>query len=199
MHTHLLRRLISLSGQSKRGSSPSLWSPKAHPWPRYVLSWYAHDFTQSILLGCGSRIWCFDMAKEFSHVEVWGVDQPSAQKGWSEEAPANCRFEVHSNYDFLQDYEKNFDLIHMRFVAGGVSYSSFMVASGWGRFQCSHFLHTLYMIQGCLKPGGLFILIDSTGELLAEDGVSRVPMKSRLHPEGSRLKRLFYGILFMHS
>jgi len=48
-------------------------------------------------------------------------------------------------------------------------------------------------IQTCLKPGGIFILIDATGEILAKDGM-RLRRKSRRHPEGSRLRRLFYEV-----
>lgn len=93
------------------------------------------------------------MAKEFPEAEVWSVNS-------------------------LDDHEATYDLIHMRFVAGG----------------CTQFIKTLDDIQACLKPGGLFILIDSTGDLLAEDGVSLLRMKSMKNPVGSRLRRMFFGM-----
>jgi hypothetical protein len=118
------------------------------------------------------------MAREFPEATVMGVDRPHVQRIWTEEAPANCHFETHRDYEFLSEHTNEFDLIHMRFVAGG----------------SEHFLKTLNDIQACLKPGGLFILVDSTGDILAEDGVSVLRMKSKRHPEGSRLRRMFFGM-----
>lgn len=51
-------------------------------------------------------------------------------------------------------------------------------------------------VQTCLRPGGLFILIDSTGDLLCEDGISLIQMKSSQQPTGIRLQRMFYGTWF---
>ena len=118
------------------------------------------------------------MAEEFPNAEIWGVDRPHVQTIWGEEAPANCHFETHLTYDFLSKHLGEFDLIHMRFVAGG----------------CEQLLKTLQDIHACLKPGGLFILIDSTGDILAEDGRSVLRMKSKRFPEGSRLRRMFFGV-----
>jgi hypothetical protein len=50
-------------------------------------------------------------------------------------------------------------------------------------------------LHQCLKPGGLFIMIDSTGELIAEDKKTVLPMKSsNIQPNGLRLQRLFHGL-----
>jgi hypothetical protein len=49
-------------------------------------------------------------------------------------------------------------------------------------------------IEACLKPGGLLILVDSTGEILAEDQVTVLPMRSKTVPNGCQLQRLFYGM-----
>jgi hypothetical protein len=117
------------------------------------------------------------MAREFPEAEVWGVDRPHVQTIWTEEAPTNCHFETHQTYNFLSEHSSEFDLIHMRFVAGG----------------CEQFLKTLTDIHACLKPGGIFILVDSTGDILAEDGMSVLRMKSKRYPEGSRLRRMFFG------
>jgi hypothetical protein len=64
------------------------------------------------------------MAKEFPHVEVLGIDRPD--DGITARAcdmPSNCRFEPRPDYEFLEEdrFKNQFDLIHMRFVAGGVS------------------------------------------------------------------------------
>lgn len=94
------------------------------------------------LTGCGNRTWfvsytdfvndstltsywrALEMAQEFPHVEVWGWDRPQVREIWSGAVPTNCRFETAPDYDFLENYENEFDLIHMRFVAGGVSIHS---------------------------------------------------------------------------
>ena len=60
------------------------------------------------------------MAQEFPDVQVVGWDRPQVREIWTGATPANCQFETAPDYDFLEDYEKEFDLIHMRFVAGGV-------------------------------------------------------------------------------
>ena len=49
-------------------------------------------------------------------------------------------------------------------------------------------------IQACLKPGGLLILVDSTGEVIDQDGMTVLPMRSNGVPNGSQLQRLFYGM-----
>jgi hypothetical protein len=60
------------------------------------------------------------MAQEFPDVQVWGWDRPQVREIWTGTTPANCRFDTAPDYDFLEQYKEEFDLIHMRFVAGGV-------------------------------------------------------------------------------
>jgi hypothetical protein len=65
------------------------------------------------------------MAKEFPHVRMLGIDRPdgSITSLICDDVPSNCRFESRPDYQFLEE-ERNkdrFDVIHMRFVAGGVS------------------------------------------------------------------------------
>ena len=73
-------------------------------------------------VGCGSRIWAIEMANEFPHVEVLGLDVPQAVEHWQGEYPPNCRFEG-TDFQFAmpERYLDNFDIIHMRFIASAVS------------------------------------------------------------------------------
>lgn len=59
--------------------------------------------------------------------------------------------------------------------------------------QFAYFEKSLEEVAMCLKPGGLLILIDSTGEVLDQDQVTVLPMRSKHAPKGSQLQRLFYG------
>jgi hypothetical protein len=51
----------------------------------------------------------------------------------------------------------------------------------------------MYDVQACLRPGGLFILIDSTGTILKQDRRTFAGIKHRHYPNGSRLQRMLYG------
>ena len=60
------------------------------------------------------------MAQEFPDAEVWGWDRPHVRHLWTGDVPDNCHFRTAPDYNFLETYREQFDLIHMRFVAGGV-------------------------------------------------------------------------------
>jgi hypothetical protein len=66
---------------------------------------------------------CVEMAKEFPHVEVWGVDCQNLDAYWKKDTPKNCNFRiVHPEEILSEKYSACFDLIHLRFVAGSVRY-----------------------------------------------------------------------------
>ncbi|PVF97692.1 S-adenosyl-L-methionine-dependent methyltransferase [Serendipita vermifera] len=142
--------------------------------------------TKRILdIGCGIGTWCVEMAKEFPHVEVWGVDCQDLGVYWKNDTPQNCNFRiVHPEEILSEKFNASFDMIHLRFVA-----ESFL-----------QFRKRMEELQQCLKPGGLFIMIDSTGELIGEDQKTILPMKSsNINPKGSRLQRLFYEVRHANS
>lgn len=64
------------------------------------------------------------MAKEFPHVEVVGVDLAPSPVD-PDNIPANCRFEVADMNLDLSRFHDQFDIIHARCVAAGVSRKSF--------------------------------------------------------------------------
>ncbi|KIO32946.1 hypothetical protein M407DRAFT_241200, partial [Tulasnella calospora MUT 4182] len=95
-------------------------------------------------VGAGSGKWATDMAKEFPHAEVVGLDlvpvNPSSQ------APPNCRFILGDCNTCLDDpsYESAFDMIQARCIVSGVhDYRKF-----------------IQHIWKALRPGGVFFVIE---------------------------------------
>jgi trans-aconitate methyltransferase len=92
---------------------------------RAVLSPVPGETKRILDIGCGSRIWPIEMAKEFPHVEVIGLDVPQAKEHWSGDVPPNCTFEG-TDFQFAipEKYIGSCDLIHLRFIASAVSIPS---------------------------------------------------------------------------
>ncbi|KAF2662629.1 LaeA-like protein [Lophiostoma macrostomum CBS 122681] len=69
-------------------------------------------------LGCGTGIWAIDMADQYLHAEVLGMDLVNIQP---EKIPPNLRFRVPRDYESLWSLgEESFDLIHLRLACGSV-------------------------------------------------------------------------------
>lgn len=65
-------------------------------------------------IGCGTGIWCIEVAEEFPSARVTGTDLSPIQPTW---VPPNCYFEIDDyNVEWL-DTDK-FDLIHARELLG---------------------------------------------------------------------------------
>jgi len=98
--------------------------------------------------GTGSGLWASEMADEFPHAQIIGVDVAPIQP---EEVPVNCSYEI---YDMtkgrrLLPYDAGyFDLVHMRSIYTGIT----------------DYPALLREASRTLRPGGLLILaeIDST-------------------------------------
>ncbi|KFZ15131.1 hypothetical protein V501_02848, partial [Pseudogymnoascus sp. VKM F-4519 (FW-2642)] len=70
------------------------------------------DSPQKILdLGCGTGIWCIDVADEYPSAEVIGVDIAPTQPEW---VPPNCRFELDDMEEPWMWSKNSFDLIFLR-------------------------------------------------------------------------------------
>lgn len=75
--------------------------------------------TRHILdLGSGSGAWCIDMALEFPHAEVLGIDLEPRQ---IREPPPNCKFPRYDINQGLSQYHGAYDLVHCRFAGQGGS------------------------------------------------------------------------------
>lgn len=109
--------------------------------------------TKKILdLGCGTGIWAIDMAHEFPHTEVVGVDLTPVPADL-EAIPPNCRFEIDDINLGLNHFKDSFDVVHTRFVGTGLK----------------NFRKTMDDVHQCLKPGGIAIWADADFDMCAED------------------------------
>ncbi|KAK3684548.1 hypothetical protein LTR37_020151, partial [Vermiconidia calcicola] len=85
-------------------------------------------------VGCGTGLWCIDVADEIPNAQVLGSDLSPIQPGM---VPPNCKFIVDDcNTDWL--FDEKFDLIHTRAMTPGMK--------DWPRYMRQAFDH--------LKPGG---------------------------------------------
>lgn len=68
------------------------------------------------------------MAAEFPHADVWGIDSPGqGSQHMSSDIPDNCHFESWDILNSLPDsYRGQFDLVHVRFIAGTVRFLPYM-------------------------------------------------------------------------
>jgi len=68
-------------------------------------------------LGCGSTIWAIEMAEEFPHCNIVGVDlAPPLQM----DPPPNCRIEVDDINLGLEHFYNSFNMIHARLISAGI-------------------------------------------------------------------------------
>ena len=122
------------------------------------------------------------MAKEFPHCQVVGIDLAPVPLE-PEAIPSNCRFELDDVNKGMAHYYNQFDVIHARFIAGGLT--------NWEKCQQE--------IEQCLKPGGLMIWIEVDYDMTTQDkNVYHAPA-SDAHPDGLWLARLFYGLFIFFS
>jgi len=106
---------------------------------------------QKILdLGCGTGIWCIDMADEFPSAEVVGVDIAPTQPGW---VPPNCRFELDDLQETWTWKENSFDFIFSRDMIASIR--------DFPRFIDQCYTH--------VKPGGYVEFHCITGVLASDD------------------------------
>ncbi|PVF97655.1 S-adenosyl-L-methionine-dependent methyltransferase [Serendipita vermifera] len=115
-------------------------------------------------LGCGSGIWAIEMAREFPHCEVIGVDLAPAPVDL-EHVPSNCRFEIDDINLGLGHYHEHFDVIHARCIGSGISNFSTMMQD----------------VEACLKPGGIVFFIDGDQRFYEENAVG--PVSIGVDPE----------------
>ncbi|KAG8951249.1 hypothetical protein FRC04_006488 [Tulasnella sp. 424] len=92
-------------------------------------------------IGTGSGIWAMDMAREFPHAEVVGIDlaPPTLH---SEGIPNNCRFEVDDANLDLSHYADCFNVVHMRNIAQGIR----------------NYKDTIHRVAQTMRSGGVLLL-----------------------------------------
>ncbi|KIM23714.1 hypothetical protein M408DRAFT_27671 [Serendipita vermifera MAFF 305830] len=128
-------------------------------------------------LGCGTGIWSIEMAREFPHCYILGIDlAPVPVTGTH--LPSNCRFEMNDICLGLPQLRDQFDVVFARLIALGLKDSR----------------QTLADIQGCLKPGGILIWIDGDYDLFSGWPMVYRPFVSSSNPTGSYTVRVCYEL-----
>ncbi|KAJ1549555.1 hypothetical protein HK405_011091 [Cladochytrium tenue] len=76
---------------------------------------FADDTVSAKILdvGCGTGSWCIDMAKQFPHADVTGIDLVSYERT---EVPDNLTFEMGNVLEGLKYPDNTFDFVHQRLL-----------------------------------------------------------------------------------
>ncbi|KIO19827.1 hypothetical protein M407DRAFT_246052 [Tulasnella calospora MUT 4182] len=107
-------------------------------------------------IGTGSGIWAEEMAREFPHAQVLGVDLTPVTPDAN--TPPNCRFGYLDANDGFTSLGESFDVVHMRSVGGGIRDQVRLVRD----------------VARVLKPGGIFLWGAGDMDLYNENG-ERLP------------------------
>ncbi|KAL8905805.1 MAG: hypothetical protein Q9207_002418 [Kuettlingeria erythrocarpa] len=121
-------------------------------------------------LGCGTGLWCMEMAEMYPHAEIWGMDLVNILPP---QVLPNSRFRVPRDYESPWNLgEDSFDLIHLRIGCGSVS--------NWHELYGSAFNH--------LKPEiGRFEQVELDIEPRCDDGT--LPANASIRRWYTALKR----------
>ncbi|KAG9044043.1 hypothetical protein FS837_008858 [Tulasnella sp. UAMH 9824] len=94
-------------------------------------------------VGTGSGRWALDMAIQFPHAEVVGLDIVPPVLLTDADVPDNCRFEVDDANLSFAHYENSFNVVHVRSADQGIN----------------NFESWLYEIARTLRPNGVLLLV----------------------------------------
>ncbi|KAL7269431.1 hypothetical protein RUND412_007913 [Rhizina undulata] len=102
-------------------------------------------------LGTGSGLWAIDVADQYPHAGIVGVDLSAIQPNW---VPTNVTFEVDDIEETWQYHDNSFDFIHIRNMAGSVT--------DWKKLYRQAFK--------ALKPGGWIEVQEFSDPFSTNDG-----------------------------
>ncbi|KAG9008864.1 hypothetical protein FRB94_012833 [Tulasnella sp. JGI-2019a] len=127
-------------------------------------------------IGTGSGSWAMDMAREFPHADVVGLDlvPPNVSQ---EDIPSNCRFEVDDVNLDMSHYAKSFNIVHMRSIAMGVN----------------NFQDLIHRLAQTLRADGAILLVGGDYRLYRED-LSPSPMVQEGEPGWTASQAIFTAI-----
>lgn len=120
---------------------------------RHILPDLDSPPTQILDIGCGSGIYCIQVADEFPDAQVHGIDISPIQPHL---VPPNCTFYVADILEGLWFQDKHFDFIHSRDIHSGIPGGNWVV-----------YLRELFRL---LKPGGWVQLVEMDPWPCCDDG-----------------------------
>ncbi|KAI4943965.1 hypothetical protein J4E91_009113 [Alternaria rosae] len=92
-------------------------------------------------LGCGTGIWCMDMADEYPSAEILGVDLSPIQPQFT---PPNCKFEI-DDVTLPWTYTQRFDFINIRSLYGSIGDWPALYTQVYNNLEPGGYLHELEM------------------------------------------------------
>ncbi|RAR16253.1 S-adenosyl-L-methionine-dependent methyltransferase [Stemphylium lycopersici] len=92
-------------------------------------------------LGCGTGIWCMDMADEHPSAEILGVDLSPIQPTFT---PPNCKFEI-DDVTLPWTYSRPFDFINIRSLYGSIHSWPALYAQAYQYLTPGGYLHDVEM------------------------------------------------------
>lgn len=124
-------------------------------------------------LGCGNGQWMTELGLKFPNAGVTGVDLTPCPL--RPDTSANCTFEL-DNVDLgLSHFFDQFDVVHARCIALGISDYRRMIEEA----------------VLCLKPGGMLVLVELDWQVYEEDKKTPASEFSEASLNGSALQRIF--------
>ncbi|EJD53212.1 S-adenosyl-L-methionine-dependent methyltransferase [Auricularia subglabra TFB-10046 SS5] len=136
---------------------------------------------QVLDIGSGSGLWAMQMAMEFPHANVVGLDINLSKPA---HVPTNCVFETGDITHGLSRYYGQFDFVHCRCMAGAVRDYAVLLREIWK----------------CLRPGGICVMGEGDLRVYNEEKVlAPIRLDNDNDPTHSWLARLLFEVLQLNS
>ena len=124
-------------------------------------------------IGCGPGSWCIDLAQEYPHLHVIGVDNVNMFPDPST-IPVNCELIKHNVLDgfkVMQLPEASFDCIHIRFMCLAFTREQYskVINNCWHLLRPGGYLEILEMDMMVYSPGPATERLNLRGKLLLEN------------------------------
>ncbi|KIO32954.1 hypothetical protein M407DRAFT_241205 [Tulasnella calospora MUT 4182] len=135
---------LDIQHEMLKAALGGLYTRPAAPAVRRALSSRKDDGSPMVLdIGTGSGSWVVDMARQYPHAEVIGMDL--APPNFAVAPPPNVRIECDdANLGLSQYFPESFDVVHCRCITTGII----------------NYRTLLEQIYAALRPGGVLLTVD---------------------------------------